>query len=67
MVDLQQSLADMRSIMREMTFVMVKETETGGARDAKKCVLIYVPVPQLRLYRQVQVRSLLFSMNSSST
>lgn len=37
--------------MRETTFVDAKEMDIG----TRKVILIYVPVPQLKLYRQVQV------------
>lgn len=48
-----QNASDMKSQVRELTFVQARELEVGG----KKCILIYVPVPQLKLYRPVQVRS----------
>jgi small subunit ribosomal protein S7e len=50
LIDAQQT-AEQKTIMRETTFVDAKELDVGG----RKVILIYVPVPQLKLYRQVQV------------
>ena len=50
MIDMRNSSSEYKTDLRECTFNKAVEIEAGG----KKNVIIYVPVPQLRMYRAVQ-------------
>ena len=50
-IDIQNSSSVSREEMRELIFNAAKELEVASE---KRIILIYVPVPQLRMYRPVQ-------------
>lgn len=50
MIDIQNSNTETKMEMRELIFHRAQELQI---RD-KRVILIYIPVPQLRMYRQVQ-------------
>jgi small subunit ribosomal protein S7e len=43
---------DLKAQLRELHITAAKEVEVGG----KKAVIIFVPVPQLRLFQKIQTR-----------
>merc|ERR1712121_17682 len=45
--------SDLKAQLRELNITAAKEIEVGGAR---KAIIIFVPVPQLRAYQKIQTR-----------
>ncbi|PAA87123.1 hypothetical protein BOX15_Mlig026494g3, partial [Macrostomum lignano] len=52
LMDLQQN-SDLKSMLRELHITGAKEVEVSGG---KKCIILLVPVPQLRAYQKIHVR-----------
>uniref|UniRef100_H3AGN5 40S ribosomal protein S7 n=1 Tax=Latimeria chalumnae TaxID=7897 RepID=H3AGN5_LATCH len=45
--------SDLKAQLRELNITAAKEIEVGGAR---KAIIIFVPVPQLKSFQKIQVR-----------
>ena len=51
LLELEQN-SDIKAQLKELYFVQAKDVEVAG----RKCIIVFVPTPQLKLYQKVQSR-----------
>ena len=57
LIDLENSVPDLKSELRPLQISAAREVDVRGG---KKAIVVFVPVPQLKAFHKVQARYVLF-------
>jgi small subunit ribosomal protein S7e len=59
LIDLENNVPELKAELRPLQISAAREVDVRGG---KKAIVIFVPVPQLKAFRKVQQRSLIFRL-----